>query len=287
MLSHPYIRHLRIHFNLLLSPIYLWGVLLAGGTLLSLKFWLGYITLHFFLYGGGTAFNSYYDRDEGPIGGMATPPPVDRGLLWFSIIVQVIGFPLALWVGIPFTVMWLIMCVLMVLYSHPSVRLKSNPAAALLAVAVGQGSVGFLSGWFTVKSDWASILEPDAILGMVTTAILVTGLYIITQSYQTKEDSERGDNTLPVLLGARRALLVSLVLLALGGGALVYGLGVRYGIGWAVAVTLFFAVVGIAQLRWALSFDEAEIMTNYRTAMRFATASSGILSLVLLYHLLN
>ncbi len=74
-----FIRHLRLPFNLLLSPIYLWGVLLAGGTLWDPSFWLGYVTLHLFLYGGGTAFNSFYDRDEGPIGGMAHPPPVDRG----------------------------------------------------------------------------------------------------------------------------------------------------------------------------------------------------------------
>ncbi len=282
---HPYLRHLRTHFNLLLSPIYLWGVLLAGGNLLSLKFWLGYITLHFFLYGGGTAFNSYYDRDEGPIGGMAEPPPVDKGLLWFSIVIQVVGLPLALAVGIPFTVMWLIICFLMVIYSHPAVRLKSNPVAALLAVALGQGAVGFAAGWFAVRAEWATLLETDALWGMVTTALIVTGLYIVTQSYQTKEDSARGDKTLPVLLGARRALIVSLLILGIGGGIMVQYLWGRFGVGWATALAAFFALVGIAQLRWALGFDESRIMDNYRTAMRFASISSGVLSLFLLFHL--
>jgi 4-hydroxybenzoate polyprenyltransferase len=282
---HPYLRHLRTHFNLLLSPIYLWGVLLAGGSLLSLKFWLGYITLHFFLYGGGTAFNSYYDRDEGPVGGMAEPPPVDKGLLWFSIAIQVVGVPLALAVGIPFTVMWLIICFLMVIYSHPAVRLKSNPVAALLAVAVGQGAVGFAAGWFAVRSEWASLLETDALWGMITTALIVTGLYIITQSYQTKEDSARGDKTLPVLLGARRALIVSLLILGLGGSIMVQYLWGRFGAEWAIALAVFFALVGIAQLRWALGFDESHIMANYRTSMRFASISSGVLSLFLLFHL--
>jgi 4-hydroxybenzoate polyprenyltransferase len=282
---HPYLRHLRTHFNLLLSPIYLWGVLLAGGSVLSLKFWLGYITLHFFLYGGGTAFNSYYDRDEGPVGGMAEPPPVDKGLLWFSIAIQVVGLPLAVAVGLPFTVMWLIICFLMVIYSHPAVRLKSNSVAALLAVALGQGAVGFAAGWFAVRTEWASLLESDALLGMVTTALIVTGLYIITQSYQTKEDGARGDKTLPVLLGARRALMVSLLILGLGGGIMVQYLWGRFGMGWAIALGAFFALVGIAQLRWALGFDESRIMENYRTSMRFASLSSGTLSLFLLFHL--
>lgn len=282
---HPYLRHLRTHFNLLLSPIYLWGVLLAGGSVLSLKFWLGYITLHFFLYGGGTAFNSYYDRDEGPVGGMAEPPPVDQGLLWFSIAIQVAGLPLAFAVGIPFTVMWLIICFLMVIYSHPAVRLKSNSVAALLAVALGQGAVGFAAGWFAVRTKWSSLLETDALLGMVTTALIVTGLYIITQSYQTKEDGARGDKTLPVLLGARRALMVSLLILGLGGGIMVQYLWERFGIGWAIALGAFFALVGIAQLRWALGFDESRIMENYRTSMRFASLNSGVLSFFLLFHL--
>jgi 4-hydroxybenzoate polyprenyltransferase len=282
---HPYLRHLRTHFNLLLSPIYLWGVLLAGGTVASLRFWLGYITLHFFLYGGGTAFNSYYDRDEGPIGGMAEPPPVDRGLLWFSLVIQLVGLPLAIAVGAPFTVMWLIICVLMILYSHPLVRLKSNSVAALLAVAIGQGAVGFAAGWFAVRTEWNSLLEADALWGMLTTALIVTGLYIITQSYQTKEDSVRGDKTLPVLLGARNALLVSLLILGIGGGIMVQYLWGRFGAGWAVALGAFFALVGIAQLRWALSFDESKVMMNYRTSMRFASLSSGVLSLFLLYHL--
>lgn len=283
---HPYLRHLRTHFNLLLSPIYLWGVLLAGGTVASLRFWLGYITLHFFLYGGGTAFNSYYDRDEGPVGGMAEPPPVDRGLLWFSLAIQLVGLPLAIAVGLPFTIMWLIICVLMILYSHPWVRLKSHSVAALLAVAIGQGAVGFAAGWFAVRTQWDSLWEPDALWGMLTTALIVTGLYIITQSYQTREDSERGDKTLPVLLGARNALLVSLLILGVGGGIMVQYLWGRFGIGWAIALGAFFALVGIAQLRWALAFDEERVMENYRTSMRFASLSSGILSLFLVYHLL-
>ncbi|MBA3533880.1 MAG: UbiA prenyltransferase family protein [Ardenticatenales bacterium] len=286
ILHHPYIRHLRVPFNLLLSPIYLWGVLLAEGTLRDPKFWAGYVTLHLFLYGGGTAFNSYYDKDEGPIGGMAEPPPVDRGLFWFSLLVQLLGFPLALWVGPSFTLMWLILCLAMIAYSHPSIRLKANPWAALTAVAVGQGAVGFAAGWSVARPVITSLLEPTAILGMGTTALIVTGLYIVTQSYQTKEDRERGDITLPVLLGPRMALGVALALLAIGGTVMIVGLGQRFGWGWSLALALFFAATGAGLLRWAQRFDEAQVMANFRTAMRFAAINSGGLSAFLLYHLL-
>jgi 1,4-dihydroxy-2-naphthoate octaprenyltransferase len=250
-------------------------------------FWIGYVSLHLFLYGGGTAFNSYYDRDEGPIGGMAEPPPVDRGLFWFSLGVQLAGLPLALLIGYPFTLMSLLIFLLMAAYSHPAIRLKSRAVAALLAVAFGRGAVGFAAGWFTVRSDLRSLREPDAVWGMLTTALIVTGLYVITQSYQTREDAARGDQTLPVILGARLALLVALLILAVGGGLMVQVLWLRFGAGWALALGLFFAAIAVALLRWEIRFDESRLMENYRTAMRFAAVSSGVLSLFLLYHLLQ
>lgn len=285
-MTHPYVRHLRLPFNLLLAPIYLWGVLLAGGSLRLGAFWLGFVTLHLFLYGGGTAFNSYYDRDEGPIGGMAHPPPVDRGLLGFSLLAQGLGLPLALLVGRSFTLAWLVIFALMAAYSHPAIRLKANPWAALGAVAFGQGAVGFAAGWFVVRDPLASLTEPVALLGMGTTALIVTGLYVVTQSYQTAEDRARGDQTLPVLLGARRALLVAVALLGVGGTLLVGGVGQRFGWAWGGALALFFAAVGAGLLRWARRFDEGAVMENFRTAMRVAALSSGGLSLFLLYHLL-
>lgn len=280
-----WLRHLRVLFNLLLSPIYLWGVLLAGGSLREPTFWLGYATLHLFLYGGATAFNSFYDRDEGPVGGMAEPAPVDGGLLWFSLIFQGLGLPLALMVGLPFTLAWIVLFLLMAAYSHPAIRLKAKPWAALSAVAFGQGAVGFAAGWLVFRPALPSLAEPAALLGMVTTALIVTGLYIVTQIYQTAEDRARGDWTLPVLLGPRTALRVAFVILAAGGGILVLGIAQRFGLLWAGSLALFFAATGAGLLRWAQSFDEQAILPNFRRAMRFAALSSGVLSLFLLYHL--
>jgi len=42
---------------------------------------IAFVALHVFLYAGATAFNSYYDRDEGPVGGLERPPPVLPALL--------------------------------------------------------------------------------------------------------------------------------------------------------------------------------------------------------------
>lgn len=281
---HPYLRHLRLGFNLLLSPIYLWGVLLAGGSAAGARFWLGYLSLHLFLYGGTTAFNSYFDRDEGPVGGMLHPPPVDRGLLRFSLLVQVIGLVPALLVGVEFALAWLLLFAIFTAYSHPSVRLKSRPEAAIAAIAVGQGALGFALGWLTAASA-GGLWSRSGAVGMASTALVVTGLYLVSQAYQARDDAARGDRTLAVLLGSRRALVIALLPLSLGGSLLVFWLS---GIApWWLTISLssFFVVLGVWVVRWAARFDERRVEENFGTAMRFMTVASVGLSLSLLLQL--
>ena len=60
------IAHLRLPVQLTLAPLYLWGVFGAGGGWSSATVG-AFVIVHLFLYGGTTVFNSYYDRDDGPI----------------------------------------------------------------------------------------------------------------------------------------------------------------------------------------------------------------------------
>ncbi|HEX2669588.1 MAG TPA: hypothetical protein VHM25_01890, partial [Polyangiaceae bacterium] len=95
----PLLVHLRLHYQLVfLSPLFAWGFALGGGVL-STRAGLAFIAFHVFLYGGITAYNSYYDRDEGPVGGLRRPPPVTPALLGFSLGVQLVGLALAVFVG--------------------------------------------------------------------------------------------------------------------------------------------------------------------------------------------
>jgi 4-hydroxybenzoate polyprenyltransferase len=289
---HPWVRHLRLGFNLVLSPIYLWGVWLAGGSLADWRVWLGWLSLHVFLYGGTTAFNSYYDRDEGPIGGMRHPPPVDRGLLWWSLAVQAAGLPLALAVGLPFTVAWLVLFVVASAYSHPLTRWKARPATALAAVALGPGGVGFLAGWWSVTGvdaaagALADVLRPVVLLGALATALLLTGLYVVSQAYQTAEDRRRGDRTLPVLWGAHRALRLAVAASGAGVALMALIVAERAGPLWSVPILAGSVPVGLVWWRWTGRFDEADLDANYRTAMGIAGAGGGALSAYLLAHLL-
>jgi 4-hydroxybenzoate polyprenyltransferase len=284
LLRHPYLLHLRLGFNLLLSPIYLWGAFLGGGGLGDPRFWFGYVSLHLFLYGGTTAFNSFYDEDDGPIGGMLRPPPVDPGLLRFSLVVQALGLLPAAASGPVFLLAWLALFTVFAAYSHPLTRLKARPAAALAAIALGQGAIGFALGWLAVALP-AGLLSRTGLVGMTSAALVVTGLYVITQSYQAEADRARGDITLAVQLGAGTSLLLAGLPLAVGGGLVVWWVGLM--LGWARAAVLaaFFAVLAAWLIRWALGFAEAEVERNFHVAMRFVTAASVGLASFLLLHL--
>ena len=282
---HPWLLHLRLPFNLLLSPVFLWGVYLGGGADDPLRVIVAYLALHVFLYGGTNALNSYYDRDEGPIGGMLRPPPVDRGLLGWAWSVQAAGLPLAAWVGAPFLLVWLALLGVATAYSHPRWRWKAHPSSALAAVALGQGGLGALAGALAVADrvrGWGVLLDlgrPELVVGLAAAATLIVGPYVVSQAYQTREDRRRGDRTWPVLLGPARALRWAAATSGVGGVILLAALARDLG-PWAVAAPLpVLLLVGAAQLRWAARFDEDDVEGNYRRAM--ALVSAGGLGLTL------
>ena len=133
--------HLRLHFQLLLAPVYLWGWLIAGGEL-SVKVLLGFVAFHGFLYSGATAFNSSYDRDVGPVGGLEHPPRVTAALLPFSLAVQAIGWVIAAFVNWTFCLAYGLFVVLSVAYSHPRIRWKARTFTSVLVVGLRSGSAG-------------------------------------------------------------------------------------------------------------------------------------------------
>jgi hypothetical protein len=88
-----------------------------------------------------------------------------------------------------------------------------------------------------------------------------------------------------VLLGARRALLTALVVLAAGGALMGWWVWRLFGTGWTAALLAFFAAIGVRLLLWALTFDEGDVRGNFRRTMRFAGLASGGLSFFLLWQL--
>src|SRR5215510_6977910 len=195
-----FLLHLRLHFQLILSGIFLWGYLLAGGVP-NARGLFGFILFHVLLYGGATTVNAYYDQDDGPITGLRRPPPAGPVCLWGGVAFIAIGAVLAWKLGATFALLYSAMALLGLGYSHPRVRFKNGPLASVGIVALGQGGLGFLGG--AAAAVPRGLPAPDAawILGGVAATLFTTALYPLTQVFQIDADLARGDRTFAAHFG--------------------------------------------------------------------------------------
>jgi len=267
------IAHLRLHFQLLLAPIFLWGYFLSG-VRAPAAFWLAFVAFHIFLYGGITAFNSYYDRDQGPVGGMRVPPPVTEPLLPFSLAVLITGALLSAAVNATFLAIYLAIMAFGLAYSHPATRLKARPLIGLATVALGQGMLASLGGWASAEPDLSTV---DSIgwLGILGATLVTVGFYPITQSYQVEEDLARGDITFAVWAGPSRGLAFSIGVQALGAALLAIAIAQRLDPIRAALVLGFYAVLLIVTVAQANEFQRLNVMRQQRRVMVLNTIMSG------------
>jgi 4-hydroxybenzoate polyprenyltransferase len=278
--------HLRLPFQLLLAPVYVWAWLLGGGGLSS-SVMLGFLAFHLFLYGGATAFNSYYDRDEGPVGGLERPPPVVSELLPFSLAVKALGWLLAAAVNWPFFWIYGGFAALSFAYSHPRIRLKADPLASVLTVAIGQGMLAFLGGWTAVRGEVTSAWGWLGVLGSLAATLLILSFYPLTQLYQIEEDRARGDLTAAVAWGPRGSFTFSLTSQVIGGTVMLVLLYQLYGLRDVLLATAVLVGQFVAVARWAARFDQRRVLDNYRLVMRLNRLTAAGLTLYLGYHLVR
>ncbi len=114
-----FIIHLRLHYQFfILSGGYLLGGVWVSDLDLT-NFWLQFLNVHILLYGGATVFNSWWDKDEGPIGGLKNPPEMESWMREISLLIQFIGLIWAFSAGRAFTVVYAVSLVFFWLYSTP------------------------------------------------------------------------------------------------------------------------------------------------------------------------
>lgn len=190
--------HLRFPFVYVLSPIFVWGAWRSPGEW-SGRTTLGFLLVHLALYPGANAFNSAYDRDTGPIGGLARPPDVPRDLALGSTLLQAAGAGLALLVGWTFALAYVLLWGVFTAYSHSRTRWKRSPAASTAAIVLGQGGLGFVLGWSAAAGSPPR--DAAGFAALVVACAGVAAMYPLTQVYQLAADAARRDRTLAAVLG--------------------------------------------------------------------------------------
>jgi 1,4-dihydroxy-2-naphthoate octaprenyltransferase len=200
-------RLLRIPFSLFLMPIF-WFALSQAPSAGWLKGGLIFLILHGLVYPASNGYNSYFDRDEGSIGGLRQPPPVPRALFGLVVAFDLLAVGLSYLLNLPFALMIAAYLLVSKAYSWDRIRLKRWPLISTAVVTLFQGAFIYaaVQVGLAVEPGWGLLGMRDGLLAGVSTLFLL-GSYPITQIYQHEEDAARGDRTLSLRLGARGTLL--------------------------------------------------------------------------------
>src|SRR5215218_4661517 len=103
MLSKSTLQLLRLPFSLFLMPVYFYALSQVPNVDLTDSL-IVFFVLHVLVYPASNGFNSYMDRDTGPIGGIERPLPATKELLLVATIMDLLALGFALFVSWPFAI---------------------------------------------------------------------------------------------------------------------------------------------------------------------------------------
>lgn len=192
----------------MLMPAFLLSVAMIGTIVPDTIALFG--VLHLLVYPASNGYNSYFDRDTQPIGGLKVPPPIHRSLTW-----AVQGFDLAALAVTAWRFPQILPGMLAYqlasrLYSYHRIRLKALPWLSLVMVGTFQGVLVY--GMVAAVSGEG--IRIDYGQAGVLFCYLVAS-YPITQVYQIEEDMARGDRTVAAQLGIGGTLVYTACLFGL------------------------------------------------------------------------
>lgn len=233
-----FILHLRLNYNfLILSASFLLGAVYAG--IRDLPFFIFYfLVIYVLLFGGVNAYNSYFDKDTGPIGGLKHPPKMKQWMYYAAWLLQVVGLVLSMRAGTQFVLLYLIIMLSSWAYSTPGLKLKAHPLASFGAVAAG--SVTTIMGYIAARGEGITAV---VVIGALGNMLVVLSMYPFSQLYQIDEDTARGFQTFAVRYGIRGVKLVFTCLFVPGIMLLAYSVNF-------IPYVLFLVLVGGLLAAW-------------------------------------
>lgn len=216
MTTKDIILHLRIPFSFFLMPVYWFALSQASIVDKPKAIWV-FVILHLLIYTASNAYNSYFDKDEGSIGGLEKPPAVDDKLFWVAwgidILAIVLGF---LFVNLLFALLIFIYSMVSKAYSDDKVRLKKYAVLSWFIVGFFQGAFTYFTVILAVSNN-NELLQPQLLPALIST-LMLWAIYPVTQVYQHDEDRKRGDNTISMLLGIRGTFVFTALVFTLAFG---------------------------------------------------------------------
>lgn len=201
------IKLLRFPFSVFLLPVTLFSFYFIQPdfnfeTILLIAIW------HLFVFPSSNGYNSYHDRDTGPIGGLANPPKPSRRLLIVCNTFDTTAILLSLIISVQFAVFVFVYVAASRLYSNRSVRLKKFPILGFVIVFILQGLWVFFANILALTTIelWS---DSKVVFAALATSCFIGTIYPLTQIYQHDMDRKDGVMTLSMLLGIKGTFLFS------------------------------------------------------------------------------
>lgn len=199
---------LRIPFSYLLMPVFFLGLNASGLHSISNAVLL-FIVWHLFIYPSSNAYNSTQDNDSGSIGGVKNPPKPTKSLFYWTIILDLIGLLLSLYINVYVFLLVLIYIIASKSYSWRRLRLKKYPWLSLFIIGFFQGVVVFSSVSLSQNIPFNKLLELPHSLYALATFLMMAGIYPITQIFQHEDDLKDGIKSLSFTLGYKGTFIFS------------------------------------------------------------------------------
>lgn len=210
MIQRSTIQLLRFPFSFFLLPVYLFAL----GSVPAIN-WrdagIIFVILHLLVYPSSNGYNSYMDRDEGSIGGLARPMQPTRQLLYVTILMDMMAIVLSLLISWWFTAGIILYILASRAYSYRGIRLKQYPVAGYLTVVLFQGCATY---WLVYHGCSAGKALEAPVAGVVAAGLLIGAFYPITQIYQHDADRKDGVRTISAMLGYRGTFIFTAILYA-------------------------------------------------------------------------
>lgn len=171
-----------------------------------------FIILHVLIYPASNGYNSFMDRDTGSIGGIEKPLKPTRHLFYTTIVLDCLALLLGLFISAVFFLLLLSYILASKAYSYRKIRLKRFPFIGFAIVIIFQGTVTFLMVYYGCSMNPGNTFP---VYSIIAAALLIGGIYPLTQIYQHEADKNDGVTTISYVLGYRGTFIFS---------ACVYGL---------------------------------------------------------------
>jgi 4-hydroxybenzoate polyprenyltransferase len=277
--------HMRFPFSFLLMPVFLFALsqvpqVILPDTVLTFIIW------HLLVYPASNGYNSYFDKDEGSIALVKNPPPVDRSLYYFSLLLDCFAVILALFVSMELVTAVLLYGLFSKLYSHRSTRLKKYPVVSFLIVFIFQGACIYWSSYsaisgLSISHGW----NQNFLIAGLICSCLIGATYPLTQVYQHEEDRKRGDTTLSMVLGVKGSFVFAAMLFATATVLLyVYWRNMEQLNNFLLFLPFVLPVAGIF-LDWYRKVRKDHRQANFQNMSRMTIASGAMM--LLYFSILN